>query len=58
MIATMDYESIQDFKERVLAEMRKMSATENELALADDEVIKASMSMGHEPEDVAWALLQ
>lgn len=58
MLTNVDYESIQAYKEKVLAEMRKMSATENELALADDEVIKASMVTGHAPEDVAWALLQ
>lgn len=51
------YKNYKDYKERVLLEMRKMSAKEEELVLVTDDLIEKAVSGGHEPEDVAWALL-
>ena len=53
-----DKEKLRSYKERVIEEMHKMQATEQEIALVDDEVIYAAITNGHKPEDVAWALLQ
>lgn len=58
MDALYDKEKLRSYKEQVIEEMHKMQATEQEIALVDDEVIYASITNGHKPEDVAWALLQ
>lgn len=46
------------YREQVICEMKKMGATEQELALLHDITIKNSIINKREPRDVAWAILQ
>lgn len=46
------------YREQVKAEMKKMGATEQELALVHDATIRNSIINKREPGDVAWAILQ
>lgn len=49
---------IDSYRERVVTEMKKMGATEQELSLLHDITIKNSIINKREPRDVAWAILQ
>lgn len=49
---------IDAYRERVVIEMKKMGATEQELSLLQDVTIKNSIINKRDPRDVAWAILQ
>lgn len=49
---------INDYRERVICEMKKMGASEQELSLLHDATITNSIINKREPRDVAWAILQ
>lgn len=49
---------IDSYKVRLIEEMKKMGADENDLALVHDSTICNSLRKKRKPEDVAWALLQ
>lgn len=46
------------YRRRLVEEMNKMGATEQELNLVRTETIENSIRRNIEPEDVAWAILQ
>lgn len=46
------------YRQRLIEEMNKMGATEQELNLIHTETIENSIRQNIEPEDVAWAILQ
>lgn len=49
---------IDDYRARVVCEMKKMGATEQEFSLLHDITIRNSIINQREPRDVAWAILQ
>lgn len=50
-------ESISNYKAEIITEMRKMEATDEEIALLSDEMIINAIRNGRKPADVAWAVL-
>lgn len=49
---------IDSYRTQVVAEMKKLGATNRELLLLHDATIKNSIINKREPRDVAWAILQ
>ncbi len=53
---------IEDFKNKLLAAMKKEGATEEDFSMFDDDlyrdIIITAINCKRNPEDVAWALLQ
>lgn len=49
---------VRAFRDAVISEMRKLGASDTEIALLQDATIANALSMRREPEDVAWSLLQ
>ena len=48
----------EEYKTRVIAELKCLGANEDEIALATDEIIQTGMKNKRKPEDLAWALIQ
>ena len=48
---------ISDYRNEVIAEMKKMGATPQEISLLKKEMIINSIKRNRKPEDVAWAIL-
>lgn len=46
------------YRDAVIFEMKRMGATQQEIALLRDEIIINSITRERKPEDVAWAILQ
>lgn len=51
-------EEILQYRTKVILEMEKMGATEQEIQLLCTETILNSIRNKRKPEDVAWAILQ
>lgn len=49
---------IASYRERLICEMKKMGASEQELSLIHETTIMNSIINKREPRDVAWAILQ
>ena len=50
-------ESVSNYKTEVIVEMRKMEATDEEIALVSNEMIINAIRNGRKPADIAWAVL-
>lgn len=50
-------EKISNYKTEIITEMRKMEATDEEIALLRDEMIINAIRNGRKPADVTWAVL-
>lgn len=46
------------YRERLINEMKAMGASDQELLMIHDAIIKNSIINKREPRDVAWAILQ
>lgn len=49
---------VDSYKELLIAEMKKLGASEQEVNLVCNNLILNSIRNGRQPEDVAWAILQ
>lgn len=50
--------SINDYRSKLIEEMIKLGATENDIDLISDTLIRNSIQNNRTPKDVAWAILQ
>ena len=48
----------EEYKTKVMTELKCIGANEDEIALATVEVIQTGMNNNRKPEDLAWALIQ
>lgn len=55
---TISEQEIHKYKSNVLSEMKAMGATEDDINLLDDGIIRCSIINNHKPYDTAWSLLQ
>lgn len=53
-----DKDRIENYKERLILEMKKQGASSKDLKLIKDATIRNAIKYERNPEDVAWALLQ
>ena len=55
---TICQDDITNYRSLLIVEMRRMGATQNEIDLIHDAIIRNSIRNNRKPEDVAWAILQ
>lgn len=55
---TIPPERIAEYREALLLEMERMGATNEDISLICDVMIRNSIINERKPEDVAWAILQ
>lgn len=55
---TICQDEILRYRSLLIIEMKKMGATEDEIALIHDATIRNSIRNNRKPEEVAWAILQ
>lgn len=55
---TICQDEIVRYRSLLIIEMKKMGATEDEIALIHDATIRNSIRNNRKPEEVAWAILQ
>lgn len=48
----------EEYKKRLQNEMIKLGATDQELKLITNTIVKNAINRNREPKDVAWALVQ
>lgn len=51
-------EDVEAYRVLLIAAMREFGATDEELSLIGDGIIRNSIRKNRKPEDVAWAILQ
>ena len=51
-------EEVETYRALLIAELRRLGATDDEIALIRDATIRNSIRKHRKPEDVAWAILQ
>lgn len=54
----MDTDIFKEYKKRLQDEMIKLGATDQELKIITDTIVKNAINKDRKPEDVAWALVQ